>query len=315
MNWLLHNPLADLRGPDFLAVYAVVIFATLLGLNLYLRGLDTTRSLKAPPVPPTVDPRETAFLRDGRNGLAQLLVLSLLDRGYLDATLPNNTVQPAENHPDPRHLAPVEKEIFDHFATPQPGWQAPRLAASGPLFERVAKAYEEKLRGEKLLRDPATNASVGLAGLAAVALILGLGGYKLFVAFSRNHHNVGFLIAMAFVAFPLVVLTLVRANRPLSACGRAYLAKLELAFAKLRARASLETTRNLDGDSLLLLTAIFGIPALAKTPWQQRATALTPPPNVSSSSCSSGSGCSSSSGGSSCGGGGGGCGGCGGGGD
>ncbi len=318
MNWLLHNPIADLRGPDFLALYATVIIATLVLVHLYLRSRDTTGSLHAPPVPPKIDPLETAFLRGNRAELIHVLILGLIDRNYLETAGTPAQILHAKGHPDPRHLSPVEREIFDLFATPQNAWSAARLADTGPLFDRLAKAYEQKLHAEFLLCPPAVAAAAVPAGLAAAALILGLGGYKLCIALSRGRTNVGFLIALGILSTIVLLVIVARAGRHTSARGRAYLAKLELAFDKLRERAALEPAAHLAADALLLLAAIYGTASLAKTPWKNYAHLFAPPQQSSSSSCGSGSSCgsSSSSGGSSCGGGGGGggCGGCGGGG-
>ena len=301
MNWLLHNPLADLRGPDFLALYAAVIIGTLVLLGLYLRSLDPTRSLPIPPVPPKVDPLETAFLRGNRPELIHVLILSLIDRQYLEKTGQAPQISQPKDHPDPRHLSPVEKEIFDQFTTPQNAWVVAKLAAPGPLLDRLVRAYEQKLQFEKLVCPPTATVTANQGGLIAAALILGLGGYKLCVTLARRHHNVGFLIAMGIVGCLVLLFILARAARHPSARGRSYLEKLELAFAKLRDRAGQENPQHIAGDSLLLLAAIFGVSALANTPWKNRAALFRPP---RSSASSFGNNCGSTSCGSSCGGGG-----------
>ncbi len=310
MNWLLHNPIADLRGPDFLILYSLIILATLVGLRLYLRSRDTTRPLQPPPVPAKVDPLEIAFLRGQHQELIHVLILGLIDRKYLELRGAPPQIGQAPTHPDPRHLSPVEKEIFDLFAEPRHAWLAAKLAASGPLLERLAKAYEQKLHAEFLLCPPTVASAAISSGLAAAALILGLGGYKLCIALSRGRTNVGFLVALGIISTIVLLFIVGTACRHTSARGRAYLAKLQLAFDKLRERSALEPASHLAADALLILAAVYGTAILSKTPWKNYAHAFVPPPQSSTSSCSS-SGCSS---GSSCGGGGcgGGCGGCGG---
>jgi hypothetical protein len=56
MDWLVHNPLANLPGPAFLVLYGVVIAATLLWCWWRARAADPTTAQSPPPLPAPPDP-------------------------------------------------------------------------------------------------------------------------------------------------------------------------------------------------------------------------------------------------------------------
>src|SRR4051812_6594217 len=86
MDWLLHNPIADLYGPSFLLLYGGVI-ALIVVDALWVRGRsDPTTDLDPPDVPTKPDPHAIAYLRGGANELTGLVIFDLLRRGYLQTT-------------------------------------------------------------------------------------------------------------------------------------------------------------------------------------------------------------------------------------
>ena len=60
MDWLMHNAIADMRGPEFLRFYAVVIVFTLALAAWLLRLRDPTRMMSVPSIPTELDPYEIA---------------------------------------------------------------------------------------------------------------------------------------------------------------------------------------------------------------------------------------------------------------
>jgi hypothetical protein len=143
-----------------------------------------------------------------------------------------------------------------------------------------------------------------------LAVLLGLAGIKILVAFSRGHSNVTFLILLAGLSTYLLFQII---GRERTALGDRVLADLKSLFQGLQARGS-SLKAGGDTNEAALLAALFGIAALPAEGFSYTKTLFPKASaNDSASSCASSCGassCGSSSGGGGCGGGG--CGGCGG---
>ena len=114
MEWLVHNAIADMYGPRFLVLYASVIGLTIGVCWWVLRQRDATSSVRPPLIPSQPDPHEIAYLRGGEEEVARVVVFDLLQRNYLrmtEAATPH--VEQAPDHPDVRHLSPIEQSVFD----------------------------------------------------------------------------------------------------------------------------------------------------------------------------------------------------------
>jgi len=338
MEWLWQNPIADMRGPAFLLFYACASAATIAACALVSRRLDWTGAMPPPHVPPAPDPYEIAYLRGGENEVARAVVFALMRSGHLRVT------QQGKKSLIERTGPPVPAASLGQFERRAYGWfDHPRESAEvfqrGGLAEKLRRHcadYEQKLRGEKLLTPPEVGERARLVRLSGLAVIAGLGAYKLAVALSRGRTNVFFLILLGAVAL-FVLFKACRSPR-LSRRGRAHLERLRTAFDRLKGAGTnltetAETAReSADGhgahaapgglDPALLALGVFGMAALAGADQTNYARAFhhsTAKGDTSGgSSCGSSCGSSDSSsggggdGGSSCGGG---CGGCGGGGE
>jgi len=335
MEWLWQNPIADMRGPAFLLFYACVSAATIAVCALVARRLDWTGRMPPPHVPPAPDPYEIAYLRGGENEVARTAVFALMRSGHLRVTeqgkksLIERTGPPAPA----ASLGRLERHAYGWFDHPR---ESAEVFKRGGLAEKVGRhcaEYEQKLRGEKLLTPPEVGERARLVRLLGLAVIAGLGAYKLAVALSRGRTNVIFLILLGAVA--LIVLFKVCRSPRLSRRGRAHLERLRTAFDRLKgAGTNLTETASVARESAdehgahatpggldpsLLMLGVFGAAALAGADRDNYSRAFnrsTATADTSgSSSCGSSCGSSDSSsggdgGGSSCGGG---CGGCGGG--
>lgn len=317
LEWLTHNPIADLYGPHFLALYAGVILVTLLLCGILRSFTDPTSGVPLPRIPAEPDPYEIAYLRGGTAELARAVIFHLLQDGYL-------TVDGGEEHrgkrkpslirwrddaPDPSCLKDLEREVYSWFRrglTPEQLFQSDYLRR----LERHLAPYEERLRQEQLLTVPAQLEQLVRLWCGGMLAIVGLGGYKLLIALSRGKHNVGFLVLLMIVGTVLLTIICSRKGR-LSARGQDYLARLQLGFGGLRTRARSAQERQAE-PSLLLLMSVFGVTALGDTPFDYY-PAMFHRSSVGGSGGSFGSSCGSSCGGAGGGCGGGGCGGCGGG--
>jgi uncharacterized protein (TIGR04222 family) len=318
MDWLLENSLANMYGPTFLLLYACVIAITLFVCWLRVQP-DSTSYRALPPLPQQPDPYEIAYLRGGENEVLRLAIFSLLQRGYLqmDAAASLGTsrqrLSQTDAAPPASALSPLERQVMAAFSTPR---EAKDLFQS-TLPDRIAAhcaGYAQKLQVERLLLSPEENARRWQTGRLGALVIVGLGGYKLFAALTKGHHNVGFLLLMGL--FALIFLAALCRSERLSPQGKEYLARLQQAFGRLKMMPLAPAAEGAasGGQEALLLVSVFGVGALAGSVYAPFAQIF----HRASVSGGTGGGCGSScgsscSGGSSCGGsgcGGGGCGGC-----
>lgn len=84
LNWLLHNPIADMQGESFLGLYAAVLVIVGAVCWRRLRASDLTIALPTMLPTPNPDPLEIAYLKGGENEMLRLMVFALIQRGYLE---------------------------------------------------------------------------------------------------------------------------------------------------------------------------------------------------------------------------------------
>ncbi len=322
MEFLTHNFIADMRGPDFLGFYVVTALVVIVVCWGFARRKDPTRGLKPAPIPPRIDPYEIAYLRGGSSEVLRLVLLSLMHRGYIEISGQTElTIHQRRNHPDTRHLSQMEERVFGWFDQPQ---MAPDLFAKVASFSDLqdwCAQFDKRLLDEQLLSKPeARRGTLHVAGCGA-AVLLALGGYRLAIALSRGRTNVGFLIALMTICTVVVFAVSYASVGRASARGKSWIERLQLAFEKLKSRAT-QAAAAADDATLLIIASVFGIGTLAGTTYASFTRTFRKSAR-SGSSCGSACDCgdcgstgsSGSSSGGGCGGGGGGCGGCGGGGD
>lgn len=303
---ILHNPLAEMYGPDFLLLYSVVIVMTLGACWLIVSAADVTKTLPVPLVPANLDAYEIAYLQGAEKQVAQLVVFNLIERGLLQ--IRNRDIERSPNCDKIEQLTPLQQEVFAWFTKPR---KAVEIEFTLPSeIQPYCQVYQQILQNQQLLYLPEWRTAPQQASLIGGAIIFSLGGYKFFAALINGHRNVVFLISLT--VFALIMLRVICYSPPrLSYLGRKYLQQLQDVFAQI-------TQKSKNGVPPLtseydLLVALFGVNALIATPYDSyRKMFIT---SRSYTSSSSSGGCSSSCGsgcGSSCGGGCGGCGGCGG---
>lgn len=314
MDLLMNNPLADMYGPLFLLVYAVSIALVALACRVLTRRLDWTAKMAPPPVPSDPDPHEIAYLRGGENEVTRSVVFALVQKGLLRVAQTGKDYQVSRTteHPDRRRLTPIEQRALDWFTRSRKPAEMFKTAELAAQLKPFCAAYEQRLQGERLLVTDDIRQTARLVALAGASVVLGLGAYKLIVAVAEGRFNVGFLVFLGIVG-AVVLIRVCRAPR-VSSRGRAYLERLRLAFERLKYQAQTAgDLKDLNDDnaatvyggidpSLLLLVSVFGVGALAGTPYAsveqsfQRASAHG---GDFSSGGGCGSSCGSSSGGSS----------------
>src|ERR1700676_634153 len=84
MGWLLDNPLADMRGTDFLVFYAIAAGIVLTGAYFFIAVRDVTGAQRPPATPSVIDPYELAYLRGGANEVIRTAVYALRQKGLIE---------------------------------------------------------------------------------------------------------------------------------------------------------------------------------------------------------------------------------------
>lgn len=309
MEWLTNNTIANMRGPDFLFFYGTMIVAAMIVGWWLIRSADTSDRELALSLPPDPDPYEVAYLRGGGAEVIRLAVFRLIQAHCLVASgSGDGTITRNKQHAVPPGMSNIEQEVYTHFAFPQKlGDVCKQLA---PQIRDLCAPLESRLNSDGLLNTETVQARAQQVRLLLMAVVLGLGGYKLAVALSRGRTNVAFLVIMGIVGF-VFARKVSRASR-LSRRGKTYLKRLQ---AKLEGgKAAIHGVEGVGDANFALMVALFGFSLLAGTAYAGYMDTLTsrvPLASDGSGGCGAGGGCGGSSSG--CGGGGGGCGGCGGG--
>lgn len=328
----MNNHPFDLRGPEFLVFYAILSAVVSVVFWWWRqwresgsRNIDETTARTV-----AGDPYMTAYLRAGPGEVMRVAVASLLDRKLLAAKGSELVTQDPDAAIKARR--PLDKAILTKFASQN----SARLLYQDPVAMSEAEAVGDPLRDVGLIPDARVHQARLFRFLVSLAILWGVAGTKIAIAFQRGHFNVLFLCAMALaMAFVLFLISF----RYRTVQGDRVLVRIQQMLTGLKTRKPVVHDADSTGEISFLMGA-FGMAALPM-PMQEQLSplGLKPPASAggdnaywvsscggsscsggssshNSSSCGGGGGGSSSScsgGGSSCGGGGGGCGGCGGG--
>jgi len=296
----------DLRGPQFLGLYAV-LFATALAVAFSLR-----RAMRGPAqVPPEahrLGPYEIAAVAGGGQLAVNTAIASLCQQNVL---MPQPGSRSLElTGATPRLADPLERAIYGFVNS-----NGKRTIQE--IHRNVPTVYvEERPTDLGLILPPERRLAVALASAAPVIALLVLGIGKILVGIGRNR-PVAFLVIFCILTLCAAILFLIKAPRRTRA-GDALVAGLKSQNVALRSTAR-AAPRSLGTGELALAMALFGPAVLASTEFNGLRKAMVSDRQAATSSCGGGCGSGSScsgggGGGGDGGGGGGGCGGCGGGG-
>ncbi|MBG1267212.1 TIGR04222 domain-containing membrane protein [Nostoc sp. WHI] len=305
MNALLHNPIADMYGVDFLLFYCSVIGITLVVCWQLIK--DPTKNQPLPLIPAEPDPYEIAYLRSQETGIANVVLFDLIVRGYLQVS--EQSISQVANHPDVSQLQPIEREVFDRLSSSSTAKTSLSLATKS--IQLYCNAYEEKLQNEQLLYAFQWQIRNIIVVLIGAMIIFSLWGYKLLIVLGKGGHEESFLVSISFfyivflLGFVSDLLQGFVSNRShLSQRGKVYLQQLQATFSRLQQKVKNEIPSVFDYN---LVVALFGVEALAGTSYNSYYKAFFPPTfsrtasrgsrssgSSSSSSSDSGSSCSSS---------------------
>jgi uncharacterized protein (TIGR04222 family) len=308
MDWWLSNPLAEMRGPEFLMFYGVFAALVVISAYFFIDMQDMTGSLAPPPTPADIDAYELAYLRGGINEVIRTAIYALRQQRLIEI-IEKGRIRTTGERAGARAIADIEDRVL---AAIRP---APTIAA---LFkdrnlraniESACERYRRRLSAQQLLAPPEKRRAGHYALAIGLGLLVALAAYKLGLAIQNHRSNVGLLcVEGAGACMILLVLFNKTTAATASKRGKAFLAQTQLAFAPAASSAFNTRAGNASAGtgSALFMVGLFGFSILSGTP----DAALAQQFSRATQSGGDGGGCGSGGGD---GGGGGGCGGCGGG--
>jgi uncharacterized protein (TIGR04222 family) len=319
MEFLFDNPLANLKGPMFLAFYIVFIFIILIAYPIIKSLLDRTSSVPLPPISQNPDAYEIAYLRGGANEVARSVIFSLRQKGLaqIETVGKQYFIAPTVANKTARLTNSIEQAASDWLKFSREPKEVFSASGLAEMLQPYCDNYEQKLMRQQLLADNSLQTTTSMLKAFAMISIVLLGLYKFVAALNHGRSNVLFLIIVGIIG--LIVVRFFAKPARVTKLGKSYLAQLETAFDRLRtqvqyAKPAAQSATFAGVDPILLSVGIFGSGVLAGSIYNDHNEAFQKSQAGSWSGSSCGSGCGSSScssggdGGGSCGGGcGGGC--------
>jgi len=292
------NPF-DLRGPEFLLFYLLFSLAVIIAIFVLRRRAESG-------VAPRIDlgdPYLIAYLRGGVDEALRVAVISLIDRGML--VMEGRFIRRADDVTSGMAKNQIEYEILKKFGAM--GEDTSVLEAASVLNDNDLKyalyPYRDKLERAGLMPDGAVRRDRSMRLLLALMALGVVGVIKIQIGLSLGR-PVSFLVVIMIAA--MVIAAAISFPR-LTARGKATLEDVTNLYAGLRTQVNSMSPGSATAE-LAMVAAVFGIGALAATPFayaddlfrRTRTDHSWLSSDSSGSSCgSSGSSCGSS--GSSCG--------------
>ncbi len=282
-------PLLGMQGPQFLVLYAAVSLAAFVWMRWTIRERESTETSSALRVR---DPYEIAYLRGGTPQLVQVVVLSLIRRGLLEARA-GQLLKSDFGAADAVSL-PVERAVLDGCRGPTTAATLDRSAA----VQAAAERYRSALQANGLVPTDEMRGKRRRFAMKAMFVLLAFAVVKILYALATGHSNV-LLLVISGVLVVILFSALAKDHR--TQRGDEALRNLATLFSRVK-----RGPRPLEAERLheaLLLAAVFGdfsASGMETSAWRKLFPMRS---NTNDSGC--GSSCRSGCGG------GGGCGGCG----
>lgn len=241
----------SLSGPQFLALYAVVILAVAVLLGRMRRAHEA----RAVPTLTDMDPYLVATLRGGPEGAIHLAMTHALGRGWIGGSpwstltsAPSGTVTPVT----PR-THPIEYAVMESVRTPR----SYSDLKSDPSMRAAVDGYRLQLEQMGLFANAEQLAFRRTLLRGGVGFLWLLAGVRIVLTVMHGKHNVLFLAGLALVAYVAVKL----------AVGGTRTAMGESAFQELTKRvpAAIGSSKAADDwdPAHLLNVAVWGISTAA----------------------------------------------------
>jgi uncharacterized protein (TIGR04222 family) len=238
-------------GPKFLVFYTILGSMTVFLIRAFLKRRES--QLPLPGFDPT-DPHEIAYLRGGEKEALAIGAFSLIDRGLLaaDGDVLHTRVPDAEL----RVRRPLEKAILVKFKIPQ----VKDVLFSDSQLKGACRGYRSSLGRHCLIATEGVFSKRRPMIGVGLMLILGIAGFKIFIAISQGKHNVFFLIALA-LCFSYLLVQVYRTEK--TGLGDRILSDLKTLFSGLNDRAS-RIKPGGEPNEAVYVAAIFGFSALSQ---------------------------------------------------
>ncbi len=266
MSLLTQNVIADLSTTHFVLVYSALGALAALGCVAQRRRLDATAPEATLTLPEQPDPLMVAALRGGEVAILEVLAEDLMARGYLHisaeelATGITRTVSQAPDAPPTRYLSASERLVFEAAHTPMALSALAKLTALPDQLAIACADTRQQLERERLVLRVETQRRVLTTRTLALALLAGLGTYRLMLDASRERP----ILAIALL---LIITFLIGAPRlnpsPLTKRGAATLAAYQRDLGAMR--HTLRGHADMLAQHARLLVAAFGPHALRGT--------------------------------------------------
>ncbi len=310
---LFENPLGRMYGPFFLLLYALICLAAILYVRYRLpKRMLRTADEDHPKIPDRPDPYEIAYLWQTENELLSLVIFNLVRRGYLTLIQTRTGTRITKNAVDITPLSMMEKEVYMRLDQEKRLDTFAKDVYRDSYFRTHAESLDKSLKEQGLIWSVFEEEKFRNYKWKVIAILAGLGLYKIIAATQHGHSNVLFILLIAVVAS--INLMNVKVIRMPSVKGYKLHEKLKHIFRPTYGKQLLDQAPYMEQ----LLLGIYGFGLLSGSDYVDFYTSAVsglvthPVIEFDSStsgggSCSGGSGCS---GGGGCGGGCGGCGGC-----
>jgi uncharacterized protein (TIGR04222 family) len=233
MDWLTHNPIADLPGPQFLLIYGATAVAVIAAAYGVIRLLDRTDWRKPPRVPGTFDPYEMAYLWGGTNAVIRTVLYAVYRRGLVLAPPVSwfrGSRIVAKADVSGRTLTTLEERVLKAIRWPVVPSRLFRDKALARDVERLCKPFRNNLRSERLLRSCAVRVAIGLVPFVATAILVSLAVYKAVLAAPKGRPDVLLIFISAVALVILWNLVGPVARMRVSRRGHAYLQRTQEAY-------------------------------------------------------------------------------------
>jgi uncharacterized protein (TIGR04222 family) len=273
MDWLIHNPIADIHGPAFLLVYGAIALIVIFAADQTVRARDKSGLRAPPPVPPTFDPYELAYLRGGNNAVIRTVLYALHRRGLVTVTpkkrFSSSRLAATGDLHDAGTLTELEQLVLQRLSKPADPSSLFGNSGLESSVDRLCRPFQAKLESERLLRTEAMKEGALLIPLVASFGLFLLTLYKVTIA-AADHRPVGYLLILTIVALVILWVRVGRAVRArVSDRGNAYLKQLQTAYENRRPGPRSAGPASQAGPSDLpsvAMVGLFGFGILAATP-------------------------------------------------
>lgn len=203
MTWTVYsNPIADMYGPWFLVFYLtyciLLMWLISRARRRYLRSFISSGSPSIS-LPPKVDPYYIAWLKGGIDHVLKLAMMRLSYEGLLTAgrqqgktfTRQRPSNQEKANQREQK-LNRLERSVLLCFESGAEQKKAGAFSSLRPLY----REFDAQAQREGYTYPASYQLTCRGILWAGLVLMLGMGGYKLSVAWLKGHHNVGFLMVL-----------------------------------------------------------------------------------------------------------------------